>query len=209
VLRPGRVLHVAINRGKEQAFGEPGDADEHSVGAAFNDILAGQVGKAKAAQSYLMKVTPKGARTADQLHRRRLRAVGRRSPLANSPLDRTRSTTAPRPARLARPGSQWWENESLKAEPLQPRVGAREREAGHGVGVAGVRAGTNFPGHYFFGDPGSLAGSMAVELPVLKLTEVDQEAMRGVFRSLCDLRISPGARRRHAHADAASRPRRS
>lgn len=193
LLRPGRVLHVSMNRGKEQAFGEPEMRTNLRWAGAFNDMLAGQTEKAKAAQGYLMKVKAKGARTADQLQELALRAVGRRSHIANSPLtaDLDVDATPPYGSQAATaPGSQFWENETLEAEPFNLDSGAANAKADLESASMAFAQGTNFPGHYFFGDPGSLAGSMAVELPVLKLTEVDQKLWETeVFRRVCQLAI--------------------
>lgn len=196
LVRPGRVLHVAINRGKEQAFGEPEMRSAIRWAAAFNDILAGQTEKAKAAQSYLMKVRAKGARTADQLQALAMNAVGRRSNLVNSPLTAELDVDATPPhgaqaggvgGRHAPPGSQFWENDTMEAEPFNLDSGGQNAKADLENASQAFAAGTNYPGHYFFGDPGSLAGSMAVELPVLKLTEVDQKLWEiDVFTRLCD-----------------------
>lgn len=181
LLRPGRVLHTAINRGREQAFGEPEMRTNMRYAASFHDLLTGQVSKARAAQQFLMKVTATGASTEEQLRNTAMTALERRSPLASS-LDVLDGEGGPRDA-----GAALWGNEALKAEPFDLKAGsAREDLESASQAFA---TGTNFPGHYFFGDPGSLAGSMAVELPVLKLTEIDQTVVVRLLRKLCDLRI--------------------
>jgi hypothetical protein len=188
-IRPGRVLHVAINRGRESAFGEPELRTNLRWAAAFNDLAAGQVEKAKAAQSYLMKVTAQGASTEQQLTDTAIRAVTRKSPLATSFDGMTDLEDDARGA-PARPGAAFWGNEALRAEPLNLDSGSGGARLDMQSASQAYALGTNFPGHYFFGDPGSLAGSMAVELPVLKLTDIDQEVWEGTLRKLCDLRIA-------------------
>ena len=188
LVRPGRILHVAINRGREQAFGEPEMRTNLRWAAAFADLLAGQVEKARAAQSYLMKVTAQGASTEQQLTETAMRAVGRRSPLAASFEDLAPDDDPDLP-RTTRPGSSWWQNEAMKAEPFNLDAGSSSARQDMESASQAFASGTNFPGHYFFGDPGSLAGSMAVELPVLKLTDIDQEVALAPLRKMCELRI--------------------
>lgn len=190
ILREGRVLHLAINRGKEQAFGQPELRTVLRFAAGFVDIALGQVEKAKSAQSYLMKIRAKGARTRDQLEDLALRTVGRRSAMSTAPLDMDAASDG-QPARRGAPGGQWWENEALEAEPFALDSGAASAKQDLESVSMGLAAGTNYPGHYLFGEPGSLAGGFAVELPVLKLTEIDQEYVRSkLLATLCDLRIA-------------------
>jgi hypothetical protein len=188
LLRPGRVLHVAANRGREQAFGEPELRTAIKWAAAFSDLGAGQVEKAKAAQRYLSKVTVTGARSEQQLTDVAMRAVGRRSPLATA-FDDLAPEDERDPRNAPTAGGQLWGNEAVRAEPFALDAGSgNARQDMESVSQA-FASGTNFPGHYFFGDPGSLAGSMSCELPVLKLSDQDQALWLAVFRKLCDLRI--------------------
>lgn len=188
LLRPGRVLHVAVNRGREQAFGEPELRSSIKWSASFNDLLAGQVEKAKAAQRYLSRVTVTGAASEQQLTDVAMRAVGRRSPLATAfddlaPEDERGLPGAPTA------GGQFWGNEAIKAEPFSLDSGSGNARQDMESASQAFAAATNFPGHYYFGDPGSLAGATSVELPVLKMTDQDQALWLAVFRKLCDLRI--------------------
>lgn len=187
-LRPGRVLHTAINRGKDQAFGEPEMRTNLKWAAAFNDLLAGQVEKAKAAQAYLMKVTAQGASTEQQLTDTAIRAVTRRSPLATS-FDGLDMDDDPRTGAVPAPGGQFWSNEAIRAEPFTLDSGSSGAAQDLQSASDAFASGTNFPGHYFHGDPGSLAGATSVELPVLKLTDIDQEVAVTPMRKVCDLRI--------------------
>jgi len=189
LIRPGRILHTAINRGREQAFGEPEMRTNLRWAASFADLLAGQVEKARAAQQYLVKITAQGASTEQALTDAAMRAVGRRSPLSASFEDLVPDPDPDLP-RPARPGSQWWQNEAMNAEPFTLDAGSSNAKQDMDAASAAFATGTNFPAHYFTGDPGSLAGAMAVELPVLKLTDIDQEVALSPLRKLCDLRIA-------------------
>lgn len=186
-LKPGEVLHVAINRGREQAFGEPEMRTSLKWASAFSDLLAGQVEKAKAAQRYLMKVKATGVGNEQQLTDVAMRAVGRRSPLSTSFED----VLGDDPDRRGQPraGAEFWGNEALDAQPLNLDAGSASARQDMESASQAFAAGTNYPGHYFFGDPGSLAGASAVELPVMALGEIDQEVWKTAMRKLCDLRI--------------------
>lgn len=185
LLRPGRVMHVSINRGREQAFGDPEMRTGIKWASGFSDLMAGQTEKAKATQRWLMKLTAQGASTEQQLTDTAIRAVNRRSPLATSfdglvDLEEEQRVGA---------GGSLFTNEAIKAEPFNLDSGSAGARQDLESASQAFAAATNFPGHYFFGDPGSLAGSMAVELPVLKLTDIDQEVWKAHLRKLCDLRI--------------------
>jgi hypothetical protein len=179
-LMPGRVYHVAINRSEEQDFGVPELRANMKWAAAFNDILKGQVEKAKSAQRFLMKVKSTGATTGNALLRAAMNVVNRRSPLANAELPTDDDGT---PAGTA-PGSDLWENGGLTAEPFALDSGAAAAQQDMQGAVDAYAAGTNYPGYYFHGDPGALAGATAAELPVLKLSDSDQELVEGVVRAL-------------------------
>lgn len=187
-LRPGRVLHVAINQGREQAFGEPELATGVQWAASFKDLLAGPVEKARAAQKYLVQFTATGASTPEMLRSTAIRTVGRHSPLSLA-FDGLGVEAEREREMRSEAGSELWGNESLKAAPLNLESGAAAASDDMESASHGFAAATNFPGHYFFGDPGSLAGASAVELPVRKLSDQDQEVWRSVFRRICDLRI--------------------
>lgn len=191
-VRPGRVLHLGINRGSEDEFGEPELRAGTRWAAAFNDIMAGQVERAKAAQQFLMKAKAKGIGSASGLLDSAMRAVGRKSPLANAEFDGGFPEELDPPQRGARPGSQLWENDSLTYEPFKMDSGAQGAAQDMESATDAFAASTNYPGYYFHGDPGSLAGSMAVELPVLKLTDMDQELVEGMFRAIIDEHIRRG-----------------
>jgi hypothetical protein len=180
-VKAGRTVHLSTNRRSEQAFGIPEGKSNLRWAAAMNDLLGAQVERAKAAASLLSKVTIKGSQR--QLLDQATRAASSRSPLG--------ATNAPEAAQSdlpmgPRPGSQWWQNESANIEPLA--LNAQSDSAAKDIGSArdAFSAGTNFGSHYFGGDPGSLAGSVALELPTSKLTDLDQELVEGLFRGLLD-----------------------
>lgn len=182
LLMPGRVFHVAINRDEEQVFGVPELRSNMKWAAAFNDIMSGQVEKAKSAQRFLMKVKAKGATTGNRLLNAALNVTNRRSPLGNSSFGEAEDPVASG----VKPGGELWENDTLTAEPFALESGGAAAAVDMQGAVDAFAAGTNFPGYWFHGDPGSLAGATGAELPVLKLTDADQEMMEGVVRRLME-----------------------
>lgn len=184
-VKPGRMLHLSTNRRSEQAFGIPEGKSNLRWSAAMNDLLGAQVERAKAAAAYLSTVTVKGSQ-------RQLLDAATRAASVRSPFGQTNAPEAgPAPAPNGpRPGSQWWQNEAVDMKPLA--LDAQSDSAARDIGSArdAFAAGTNFGSHYFGGDPGSLAGSAALELPAQKLGELDQELWEGLFRFLIDRAIA-------------------
>ena len=184
-LKPGRMMHVAVNRHSRQAFGIPEGKATLRWAGAMNDLLGAQVERAKAAMSLLSKVSLKGSRK--QLMETASRLATRRGPLGQVPSSVDGQEAPPAGAR---PGSQWWENEAVNLQPLTLDSQAQAAQANLTTARDHFSAGTNFGSHYYGGDPGSLAGSVALELPTAKLTDMDQELWEGHFKRVVDRAIS-------------------
>jgi len=118
-----------------------------------------------------------------------IRTVGRHSPLSLAFDGLGVEAERERAMRGQGGTEELWGNESLKAAPLNLESGASSANQDMESASHAFAAATNFPGHYYFGDPGSLAGASAVELPVRKLSDQDQEVWETTFRKICDLRI--------------------
>jgi hypothetical protein len=169
----GKVRHVAVNRTAEMAFGVPRMRRTIRWFTAYNDLLKARVDMAQAAAAFIMKRKVQG--TPTQLAKLAAKAVSRRSDLAESG-----TLTGPRPASVLS------ESETVEHEPLSLDSGAANAAQDAQMIRAQVSAATHFPQHYFGGEPGSLAGATAAELPVIKHIEGRQEVWEGVFRWFID-----------------------
>lgn len=184
-LRPGKVVHLAVNKTSKMAFGVPRMRRLLPWFTAYNDVLQSHVSRMKAMSSIYMKQTARGgqrdldrlAEMASGLSTGRSSAFGKSQGQTAGPSMDDRFVV-PGPVQ---PGVIQ-QNESVQWEPFKIDSGASDVSASAPqlrAQVSGV-----FPPTYYGQETGSLAGDQSVELPVLKFIEREQEAWVGVFRKL-------------------------
>jgi hypothetical protein len=175
----GKMYHIATNRGSEMAFGVPRMERTLRWLTGYNEIVAARVDMAKAAAAFIMKRKITG--TKGQVERLASQAISRRSELGAASAAGTGSQIPPAT------GSILNENESVQHEPLKLDSGSSGAMQDAQMIRAQVSAATRWPQHYL-GDvnAASLAGSTAIELPVLKLVEANQELFENLFRAFLD-----------------------
>ncbi len=165
----GRVLHVAVNRTSEMAFGIPTMRRTIRWFTAYNDFMKARVDMAQAAAAFIMKRTAKAS--PGQLARLASRAVSQGDAPGAGPAS----------------ASILNENESVKHDNMSLNSGAGNAVQDGQMIRSQISAATHFPQHYL-GDAGSanLATATSMELPVLKHVEARQEVWEGVFRRFID-----------------------
>lgn len=182
-LRPGKIVHLAVNKNSEMAFGVPRLARLERWLSAYNSVLESHVNRMKAMASIYMKQTAKGA---DQrgLDRLAQAAMGRASTFGQAAEDAGYRHVVPGPR--AETGILQ-ENESVEHTPFKIDSGASDVASS----IPQLRAQVSgpFSPAYYGQDPGALAGQQAVELPTLKFIEMEQETWKGAFRRLAQARI--------------------
>lgn len=174
MLRPGKVVHLAVNKTSEMAFGVPRMRRMLRWWTAYNEVLESHVNRMKAMASIYMKFTAKGAGNRD-LERIGRMATGRASRLGETgehgggPFHGRQGTGA------------LGANDAVDFEPFKIDSGASDVAAS----IPQLRAQISgvFPPTYFGQDAGALAGSQTVELPVLKFIERDQETWATMLRA--------------------------
>jgi hypothetical protein len=177
MLGRGRVLHVAINRTLEQAFGIPEIARTIRWLTAYNDLMRARVDMAKAAASIIAKRKLKGGAAAmQQLASQALMAAGGS---ATTPVDPYAMGQAPRP------GSILEENDWVEHQPFSLNSGATGAREDAQMIRAQYSAGTGWPASYL-GDAsqGNLATATSVELRVLKMVEARQQVLEDLIGAL-------------------------
>jgi hypothetical protein len=180
MMRRGKVLHLATNKTSEMAFGVPIMRRLLRWYSAYNKVLESHVDRMAAMASIYMKATEKGAGPRE-LQRLAVLATNRQSRL-DSPVPDGGLDDGTPPAGAFGPG-MLAQNESLNFEPFKIDAGASDVAASAPHLRAQFAAGGGFanPG-YFGSEGGALAGAQAIELPILKFIERDQELWAGVFR---------------------------
>jgi hypothetical protein len=175
----GKMYHIATNRGSEMAFGVPRMERTLRWLTGYNEIVAARVDMAKAAAAFIMKRRITG--TKGQVERLAAQAISRKSELGQAAVAGTGTQIPPAP------GSILNENEAVQHEPLKLDSGSSGAMQDAQMIRAQVSAATRWPQHYL-GDVGasSLAGATAIELPVLKLVEANQELFENLFRAFID-----------------------
>lgn len=178
-LAPGRIYHISTNRGSEMAFGVPRMQRVMRWLSGYNEVVAARVDMAKAAAAFIMKRKITG--TPGQVARLAQQAVSRRSELGQAAVVGTGTQVPPAV------GSVLNENDTVQHEPLKLDSGSAGANTDAQMIRAQVSAATRWPQHYL-GDVGasSLAGATAIELPVLKLVEANQELFENLFRAFLD-----------------------
>lgn len=180
-LGEGKVFHVAINQTTEMAFGHP---EFHRVirwFTAFNEFMAARVDIIKANAQFFMKRRIKGGEsTAQKIAHQTL---SRRSQLQQS---QSEEVAAGEMSSAVRPGSILNESDAVQHEALNLSTNGGNAQADGAMLLGQSAAGTGWPKPYIGGDPSSLAGATALELPVVKMVEARQEVFEQVFRWFID-----------------------
>lgn len=190
MLRPGKIVHKAVNKRTDMAFGMPRMRRLIRWMTAHNEMLEGHVNRMKAMASLYMKYTAQGAsdRELDKLGR--MAVAARPSLLGQSQDVPVASAHLPGPS-FGQTGVVGT-NEALKIEPFKIDSGATDVAASMPVmrsQVSGI-----FPPSYYGQDAGSLAGAQSVELPVLKAVEREQSLWTGLLRTLGQAAIDAAIR---------------
>lgn len=184
----GKLLHVAGNKVSEQAFGVPQFKRLLRWLTAYNEMLESFADRMKAAARLYMKANVTGGKSA--VERAGMMAVRRASPMSQPPPVEGDGPMVveqgiPQRGTLGVVAG----NQSLNYEPFKIDSGAGDVSNAAPIMQGQTAAAGGFPKWYGGGDPGSQAGSTSVELPVLKMIEVEQETWARPFRTLADLQI--------------------
>jgi hypothetical protein len=174
VLAPGKVVHLAVNKTSEMAFGVPRMRRQMRWFAAYNETLEGHVNRMKAMASVYMKATAKGSQ-------RDLDRLAQMATNRSSAFGTTQEVEPGRPVAPVGPGILG-ENESLNYDPFKIDSGASDMQASAPI----LRGQINgpWPDHYMGGAVARLAGATALELPILKFVEREQEMWLMPLRAL-------------------------
>lgn len=189
----GRVLHMAVNRTSDMAFGVPRMARWLRYWATYDRMMQTHSQRMQVVGQVLMQMTAKGTTTADQerLGHMALNAV--RNPMGYGRDDAANSAfEMPTPAGPPVPGVLTG-NENARFDPLKIDSGASDVLAT----ADELRAASSgpFPATYQGTDPGAIAGNQSLELPTLKWAEMEQELWCGqVFRPIAELQIREAVR---------------
>jgi hypothetical protein len=188
MLKRGRLLHVAGNKTDEMAFGVPSFRRLLRWFTAYNEILESFADRMKASARLYMKASVTGGRSG--LERAGLMAVRRAGSFGQpEPVEGDASGDGEAPVAPGRLGVIG-QNAGVNYEPFKIDSGAGDVASAAPIMRGQVAAGGGFPGWFLGGDPGSLAGSQSVELPVVKFIEVEQEMWARPFTVLADASIS-------------------
>jgi hypothetical protein len=177
----GRVLHVAINRTLEQAFGVPEIARVVRFLTSYNDLVRARIDMAKAAASIIMRRKWKGAAGT-------LQGLAQRSLLGGG-----LSATAMELDRLAHhagPAGVLDEMEDVEHEAFSLNTGSSGAQQDAQLVLSQLSAAWGLPGSYL-GAPGAVALSTAtsLELRVLKVIESLQQVVEDTMRAVNDRAI--------------------
>jgi hypothetical protein len=193
LLREGKLLHLAVNKTSEMAFGVPRMNRLTRWFTAYNEVLESHVNRMKAMASILMTQTVDGNdrdldRVANQVMGRRARLGEARDVAAAGP---------EMPGHGLPPGAiqngMLQQNGGVKHEPFKIDTGASDIQAS--IPQLRAQASGIFPPTYYGQDSGALAGQQSVELPVLKFIERDQESwLGGIFNPFADANIAAALR---------------
>lgn len=178
----GRVLHVAVNRTTEQAFGIPEIARVLRWMTAYNDLMRARVDMAKAAASIIMRRKMKGGAAAmQQLASQALMQTGA---VPNTPTDPTALGQAPRPASIIE------ENDYVEHSAFTLNSGSASAMQDGQMIRSQYSVGTGWPQSYL-GDPSAtdLSTATTLELRVLKMVEARQQVLEDLITTLVNHKI--------------------
>lgn len=187
-IKPGKILHLRVNRTTEQVFGISPLYRVLRWASAYNELMKARVDMAKAQASLIMKSKVRG--TPGQVAKAASQALHGHSELgvdysAVQESDPYGHTYGPHP-----PAGIIYENESQTFEPLRLDSGAASATQDARLIRAQLSAGTHMPQHYL-GDAetANLASATAIELSVLKPVESRQEVIEDGVRAIIKLAI--------------------
>jgi hypothetical protein len=174
----GRVVHVAVNRTMEQAFGIPEIARTIRWLTAYNDLMRARVDMAKAAASIIMRRKLKGS-SAQAVANKALLASGGSAAVPDE------LAQAPRPGSILEDFEGAVEHESFNLN-----SGSQGAMQDAQMIRSQVSGGTGWPGSYL-GDPTAvgLSNATQLELRVLKMVESRQQVLEDLIRLLIDHKI--------------------
>lgn len=188
MLRPGRVLHLAVNRHSETGFGVPRMQRMIRWYSAYNRVLDSHVKRMEYAAKMVMKADVEGVTRATDLQQVAFDAIRTADSFARS----TEEYDGVAAGGLGVLGQA----NGVNYDPLKIDTGASDVAAS----LPQLRAsGTGiFPTSYFGEPAGSMAGAQSVELPVLKFIEAEQELWRdAAFRPLAQAAIDAAIKSGH------------
>lgn len=165
MVRPGKIVHLAVNKTSEMAFGVPRARRVINWATAYNEMLISFRDRMKAMASVYMKATAKGSHR--DLDRLAMIATGRSSAFgAAREVDGV-------PGGHRGPGVLG-ENDAVNFEPF--KIDSTAGDVAQAAPVIRGQLSGPWPDHYLSGiADGALAGTQSMELPVLKFIEREQE----------------------------------
>jgi hypothetical protein len=176
-VRPGKIVHLAVNKTSEMAFGVPRLRRVLNWASAYNEMLISFRDRMKAMSSIYMQATAKGGQR--DLERLAMMAQGRTSAFSASAAP---DGVEGRPVGPRGPGILAT-NESLQYQPFKIDSTAGDVSAAAPV-MRGQMTGP-WPDHYVSGiAEGALAGAQSMELPTLLYIYREQEVWASVLRLL-------------------------
>jgi len=179
----GKILHLAVNKTSEMAFGVPRIRRIINWATAYNEMLVSFRDRMKAMASVYLKMTARGSQR--DLDRLAMLATGRASAFGGS-LESGGGTVATPPA--AGPGILQ-ENEAVRHEPF--KIDSTAGDVAAAAPVIRSQMTGPWPDSYLSGfAEGALAGAQSLELPTLKFVEREQELWATkVFRPFAEASI--------------------
>jgi hypothetical protein len=178
-LGDGKVYHVAMNKGKEMAFGHPRMDRLIRWYNAYNNFMDARVDIMAASAAFVMKRKVKG--TPAQLQKMANQALSRRSSLAMGRDPLVGAEVGPKAASILT------ENESVSHEDFNINTNAPAAAQDAQMIRSMISAATRWPQSYY-GDASqsNLATATSLELPVLKAVETRQTMFEHVVRFFID-----------------------
>jgi hypothetical protein len=184
MMRPGKIVHLAVNKTSEMAFGVPRMQRYINWASAYNEMLVSFRDRMRAMASVYMKATAKGGQR--DLNRLAQMATGRPSLVGGS---RDVEPDGRAPAPRGTPGILG-ENESLSYEPF--KIDSTAGDVAAAAPVLRGQLGGPWPDSYLSGfAQGAIAGAQSLELPTLKFVEREQELwVLGILRPLGEASVA-------------------
>lgn len=184
MVRPGKIVHLAVNKTSEMAFGVPRLQRVINWASAYNEMLISFRDRMKAMASVYMKATAKGSQR--DLDRLAQMATGRSSAFGGS-RDVAPDGRVPAPPRGT---GILGENEAVAFEPF--KIDSTSADVAQAAPVIRGQIGGPWPDSYLSGfAEGALAGAQSLELPSLKFVEREQELwVQKVLRRLGEASVA-------------------
>lgn len=192
LIRPGKVVHLAVNKTSEMAFGVPRMRRLVKWFVAYNEMLESTLNRMKAAASIYATATVRGndrdiQRIASMATNRQPAFGGSQEAVLGQPPSGV-VPGVPVPGMLTG-------NEGVKYDPM--KIDAGTGDLAQAAPSMQGQLSSIWPRTYLGAEGGSLAGAQAMELPVLKFIEMEQELFCQPHRALADLAIKAAIRTGH------------